>query len=254
MAVNYKLIRLIEAHKDEIWLDQNSYDLFFKEVGAPNQPKEHFQYIKSKNGEMIIANKENEIFGWIGLIPENNACELAGIEVNKNARNMGIGKALMNEAKLYLLERNLEYLYFGTTPLFTSNSLLYLHEYNAKYIYNSEIYIDKENTIPWPYVECTIDFKSNKEYYVLPDTGIASVINWKDNNPIIDEEALNDDSEYKFLYMKYFDAQLTMNLIKNESYNVLKNLNYVFKKLNESNYRTIDFVKNKNDYIYIFKK
>lgn len=254
MQPDYEITRLIESQQDGIWLNQDSYELFFREVGAPNPPQEHFNFIKSKNGEMIVAKRENEILGWIGLIPDNNSCELAGIEVNRNVRNMGIGKALLAVAKQYIAEKELSHLFFGTSPLFTSNSLLYLHNNNAEYSYNNQVYIDKDNDIPWPYVECKIDLKSIREEYRLPDTEIRSLIDWRNNKPIIDEEMMSRDCEYKFLKLNYMDAASTMSLIRNQEYSVLRMFNSVFQGLTLSKYRFFDFIKHKNEYVYIFKK
>jgi hypothetical protein len=255
MLNQYELINIIEENKEKIWLDQNSYELFFNEVGAPNPPKEHYQYIRENDGEMIIAiNKKNEILGWIGLVPKGNEYELAGIEVNIKYRNQGIGKKLMSKTKTYVINKQKPVLEFGTSPLFTSNSLLYIYENNAKYKYKNGIYIDKEKSIPWPYVECSINFSNDSEsrYNIIAEP--ESILKWNGYTPIIDMKLLNSCSEFKYFSIRYLNSQIIMSEIRKGNTEILVACDYLFNQLMEKEYEIKNFVKYNNEYWYIYKK
>ena len=204
---------------------------------------------------MIIAiNKENEILGWIGLVPKINEYELAGIEVNIKYRNQGIGRKLMSRAKTYLVNKQKPVLVFGTSPLLTSNSLLYICENNAKYKYKNGMYIDKEKSIPWPYVDCSINFLNDRNSNYTINEEPESILKWNEYKPIIDMKLLNSRSKFKYFSIKYLTSQIIMNEIRKGNTEILKTCDYLFNQLMEKEYEMKNFVKYKNEYLYIYKK
>lgn len=56
-----KIVYLIKDNQEELWNNQNDYDSFFSDVGAPYPPKEHLQHIKEKGGEKIVYIDDKKI-------------------------------------------------------------------------------------------------------------------------------------------------------------------------------------------------
>jgi GNAT superfamily N-acetyltransferase len=251
-AKAYCLSRVIEQGIQSIWINQKSYIEFFREVGAPNQPQEHFEYISSEKGEIILAHKESEIYGWIGLIPRNTSYELAGIEVHMNHRNKGIGKELMKCAKEYVIEKGCATIEFGTSPLLSSNALLYLHENRAHYKYSKGIMLDANKNIPWPYVECKIFV--NEERISCGSGKIDNPIKWNSESIIEEIENRIRNDKRIFIEMKYLDANAIMNEIKILGVGFLKRYDKAFIKLNEEEYVFKDFIKDSNKYYYVMER
>ncbi len=64
--------------------------------------------MKSQQEIVFVAEKENEVLGWIHVfrttrLESGTFCEIGGLGVNDNYRGKGIGKQLVDQAKLWCL-------------------------------------------------------------------------------------------------------------------------------------------------------
>ena len=255
MKTDFDLIRLISTASDELWLGQKSFNNFFGESGAPNRPKEHFEFIKQSNGEMLVAlSKANEILGWIGLVPHIASCELAGIEVHKEYRNKGIGRDLLRAAIVFCKEVGWSDLSFQTTPLFTSNSFLYVHNFKACYTYHPNILIDEVNKVPWPFVDCLIRLNGDFETYDFDIGNRKSIIEWNLNRPKIDYDALNRIEKIKTMDMPFLDGGIVMKELEAGNTELFFVIDEVFKVLESRGFRAFDIIKDHTGIRYIFRE
>ncbi len=157
-----KVTHLIGDKKEKLWQKQDFSKIFRESVTSRNAT-EHFDYLKAQNGEKIaFVNSNDEILGWIGLIPDQDRRGkyyiLSGHEVRSDYRGLGIGAKLLEEAKKYLKKYQASRLKFGTSPLLTVNASLYITRYGAQYTWNDKIKLADGK--PWPYVSCECNFNN----------------------------------------------------------------------------------------------
>ena len=252
-----KIVYLIKDNQEELWNNQNDYDSFFSDVGAPYPPKEHLQHIKEKGGEKIVyIDDKNYIIGWIGLIPIKNECELAGIETDRKYRNQRVASLLINEAEKYLHEKNITRLIFQTSPLLTENTLFYLMQNNTKYVYNNTVLVGEKNNIYWPVVDCIMELPKKRNQYIfnknIPD--VKSMVKWKEYKAEIDNCLLDNNDEEKYLILPYLNIQIIMKEMQEGNVEYLNQSNKVFQLMKERAYEIKSFVKYGEDYMYIFRK
>src|SRR5574344_205728 len=252
-----KIVYLINENQEELWNNQNDYESFFDDVGAPFPPKEHLQHIKENGGEKIVCvNEKNVILGWIGLIPKNDECELAGIETDRNFRNTAIASLLINEAEKYLQQKTIKKLIFQTSPLLTENTLFYLMQNNTKYVYNNTVLVGENNDISWPVVDCVMELPKKRNEYIFNKriSDVNSMVKWKEYIAEIDYHVLDNNDEEKYFVLPYFNIQIILKEMQKGNVEYLNILNKVFQIMNERAYENKCFVKYGENYMYVFRK
>ena len=253
--IDGKLTQIIKESKETIWNNQEDYKYYYGEVGVPVPPIEHLEDIKKSKGELIIYSKNNEIYGWIGLKPElnKNEVELAGIGVHANFRNKGISIILMDKAINVIENWKMNRMVFQTSALFTSNSALYLRHYNARYKWNNTNYVDRENNIPWPIMDCEIEIPYKKRIdneYKL--STIKSILNWEKNKSDIDLSPINNKEIKIGISLPYYDMKKIYLELENKAFDKLRNLYNSFEEATNNGYEIDNFININNDlFMYI---
>ncbi len=183
-----KVVYLIADKRDRLWETQDFSKIFRESINFRNAI-EHFKYIKSHHGEKIAITKNDEITGWIGLIPDTDSkgkyYTLSGHEVSSDYRRQGIGLKLLEESRSYILNHHASRLKFGTSPLLTINSFLHITKMGTRYTWNNKIKLTEG--VPWPYAACECDFNNPMQKPAeLEHLDILSInfLDWDDYRPV----------------------------------------------------------------------
>ncbi|MES1220275.1 MAG: GNAT family N-acetyltransferase [Bacteroidota bacterium] len=106
------------------------------QLGYPLSPEQTMQNISAvigkKDHETFVAVYDNAVIGWIGLaisfqIEMPSYCEIRGLVVDDNYRNHGIGKMLIEKAKLWAKETGNDKLRLRCNVIRTETHLFYQH-------------------------------------------------------------------------------------------------------------------------------
>jgi len=251
-----RIINLIESKREDLWLGRSDYELFFADVGAPHPPAEHLEFIKRNHGEiMACTNDASEILGWLGLIPEGDSAELAGIGTNRKFRNTGVATELLNGAEAYLLGKGVSNLRFQTSPLLTANALLYLRQSNTDFTYHDGILVGKDNDIPWAVVDCSMRLPRvrNRARDEIPED-LRSVLSWSGLTATVEPEVLQQSSEYKAIALPELNIQDILAEMKKENVDFLFRTAEVFRELTRLEYRIIGYDLLDGQYAYFLRK
>jgi GNAT superfamily N-acetyltransferase len=165
MSIRY--VRLIEEGEEDLWNREGDFSKLFGQAWAHDGdlsqgPLDHLRYIKERRGEKIVALDADSaaLLGWIAVFPDRDVggpvYSLSGIEVHVDHRGKGIGVGLMEAARLYIEERKVHRLKFGTSPLLTRCARLYVTRFGSCYRWRQGVKGPKGR--PWPCVSCECDF------------------------------------------------------------------------------------------------
>jgi GNAT superfamily N-acetyltransferase len=166
-AMSIRYIRLIEDGQEDLWYREQDFSKFFGQAWVhhgtfEHGPADHLRYIKERRGEKIVAFDADlaAILGWIAVFPDRDVggpiYGLSGIEVHEDHRGRGLGTGLMEAARLYIEERKVHRLKFGTSPLLTHCARLYVTRFGARYHWRRGVKGSRGR--PWPCVSCECDF------------------------------------------------------------------------------------------------
>ena len=196
-------IRLIEEHPEELWTGLGDYSKVFTQAGAvpratlthgsagAREPVDHLAYLTERHGEKIVAvdRSSGVLLGWIGVFPDRDArgafFHLAGIEVHADHRGCGVGSALMDEARRYVLGRRASRLRFGTSPLLVPCAALYVRRFGTRYHWKEGVRLADGR--PWPCVSCECDFDDplpDPREITAAEAQDRSVLSWDGGLPV----------------------------------------------------------------------
>jgi GNAT superfamily N-acetyltransferase len=146
--------------------------------------------LKERRGEKIAAFAPDSmtLLGTLTVSPDRDEggrfCHLVGLEVLPGHRQEGVDVALMEEARVWLAERRVTRLKFGTSPLLTSTAHFYMTRYGTRYHWREGTHTPDGHA--WPYVSCECDFDDPLARPLdLRDEELAehSVLRWVGGRP-----------------------------------------------------------------------
>jgi GNAT superfamily N-acetyltransferase len=176
--MNVRPLRLIAGPRDRLPL-----------VHVPLLDDLH--HLAERRGERIAAIDHDTmtLLGAIGIYPDRNEgsafYHLDHIDVLPAYTGMGVDAFLMEQAGVYLRERHVTRLKFGTSPLLTANAELYVIQFGARYRWREGARTPAGQ--PWPYVACECDFDdplARALDLMEEDVAARSVLDWVAGRPV----------------------------------------------------------------------
>ena len=256
-----EIIHLIKDKKEGLWNNYESFNEIYNEVGAPFPPVQHLTHIKENSGEKIIIYypETNEILGWIGIIPrsEEGFAELAGIETNINYRKKGIGTKLVSLARDWLRQKNITEFRFQTSPLFTANTLLYMNKFNTKYYWNGTFNIPPDNKVPWPVVDCVMNWTKPETPSDIPfDSEYEKhcLISWNGLKPDIRISEDTFSKHFLTAELPFLSLPVVFGELQKGNFEITEKPHHLFQKLHDNGFGFKSFVRKADRYFYIFSK
>lgn len=149
------------------------------------------EHLKERRGEKIAAVDFDSmaLLGTISIYPDRDEgghyFHLAGLDVLPEHKGAGIDAFLMEQAGLYLRERKVTRLKFGTSPLLTGNAELYIIQFGTRYRWREGTHTPEGR--PWPYVSCECDFDdpvARPLDLLEEEVALRSVLDWVDGCPV----------------------------------------------------------------------
>lgn len=255
-----KIVPLIADGKENLWNDCSDHSAFFGEVGAPLPPVEHLEHIRQRGGEKLAAFDRDQIVGWTGVIPspDSDDAELAGIEVHRDYRRQGIATTLLSSAITWASTRGSRRLNFQTSPLFTANTMLYMRGFNASYSWNGNNWADPERTVPWPTVDCSIEFADTAYRSSImqgSDLRSQSVLTWTRFEPEIRRHIGLSGPTFEVMHFPELDLPRVFTELREGNTGLCSTTARVFADLaaNHYQFRAFESVGN-GFYAYVFQR
>lgn len=135
--MNYEILEYEKIYEKQ--LIKLLIDVCVKEIGIIEYEEGLKNYVI--NNEFIkiwIIKNNEEIIATIGYCERNSKiAEVKKLYINKEYRNHGLGKKLLDTAIEHIKEKEYESIYVGTNEYF-KNAIKFYQKYGFKYIFEEE--------------------------------------------------------------------------------------------------------------------